>query len=123
MEKINPFPGQSTRYVTDFKDSKSGVFGNIRDEADIDKANIVCSDIKYTDKQVHKPVLDINMPVKLIPSTTPGHFHLFIDCPMSWEKYQLLLEVMAAVGIIEHGYMKTSVQCKGSDVRLPWIKK
>lgn len=50
---------------------------------------------------LHRPVLDIDLPVKVVPSTTEGHFHLYIDKEMPWSDYVELLEVMAKVGILE----------------------
>ena len=39
----------------------------------------------------HKPVLDLDMDVLVVPSTTPGHHHLYIDQAMSWKDYSLLM--------------------------------
>jgi hypothetical protein len=56
----------------------------------------------------HMPVLDIDHQCYLLPSETPGHFHLYIDVPMSWENYAKLIEVMGEVGILEPGYVNMS---------------
>lgn len=71
----------------------------------------------------HKPLLDIDFPAKLVPSSTPGHFHLFLDKKLTWENYKKLLSVLAEVGIIEPGYYGASLKRGSTDVRLPWIKK
>jgi hypothetical protein len=73
--------------------------------------------------EMHKPVLDIDMPVKAIESSTPGHYHLYIDKELSWEDYELLLRTLAAVGIIEPGYLDASVMRQHTSVRLPWVRK
>lgn len=88
----------------------------------IDKANIVTSEVKNRHR-VHKPVLDIDFPVTLIPSSTPGHFHLFLDREMSWDVYEKLLYALADAGILEEGYVSASIQRGYTAVRLPWIKK
>jgi hypothetical protein len=71
----------------------------------------------------HIPVLDIDMPCALYPSSTEGKYHLYIDAPMSWEDYQRLLVVLASVGIIESGFANASIAEGYSAVRLPWVKK
>ena len=72
---------------------------------------------------LHKPVLDLDIPAVLLPSSTEGHFHLYIDKEMSWKSYKKLLTVLAEVGVIEKGYLRASVARKHTAVRLPWIKK
>ena len=88
---------------------------------DIADADIVLSFSKET--SVHRPVLDIDFPVAAIPSSTPGHFHLYIDKPMSWSKYKRLINALADAGIIEDGYAAVSLEREYTSVRLPWVKK
>jgi hypothetical protein len=78
----------------------------------------------FTDRgQLHTPVLDIDIPATLIPSSTPGKNHLYFNCPMSWDQYTKLLDVMAEVGILEPGYVSASKKRGFTAVRLPWIRK
>lgn len=72
---------------------------------------------------MHKVALDIDMEVVVIPSTTPGHYHLYIDKVMPWAKYQKLLIALADAGIIEQGYLDVSVRRKATHLRAPWYKK
>jgi hypothetical protein len=71
----------------------------------------------------HTPLLDIDMPAALIPSSTEGHYHLYIDKEMTWREYKRFLKAMMKAGIIEKGYYKVSVKRKATQLRLPWIKK
>lgn len=73
----------------------------------------------------HRPVLDIDFPCYVIPSTTPGHFHLYLDPPdgMPWPAYEVLLEALARCGIIEKGFALASIDRAVSTVRLPWVHK
>lgn len=71
----------------------------------------------------HTPLLDIDMPAALVPSSTEGHFHLYIDKEMTWREYKRFLRAMMKAGIIEKGYYKISVKRKATHLRLPWIKK
>lgn len=72
---------------------------------------------------MHRPVLDIDLPVHVTPSSTPGHHHLFIDKQMTWATYSTLLLALVDAGIIERGYAEASIDRGRTDVRLPWIKK
>jgi len=67
----------------------------------------------------HAPVLDIDFQAQLLPSTTPGHFHLYLDKKMSWEKYGQLLEALYEAGIIQRGFYENSIARKQSMVLLP----
>lgn len=82
----------------------------------ITDANLVSS--RLSDGR-HAPALDIDLPCELVASSTPGHFHLYIDKPMSWEEYRILLHALAAVGIIEQGYYEASVQQGQTFLRPP----
>lgn len=85
-----------------------------------DEANIVSS---RTINGKHKPVIDIDFPVRLIESSTPGHFHLYIDVEMTWKQQVKLMDAMEEAGIVQKGFNKFS-QLRGmSFVRPPWVKK
>lgn len=84
------------------------------------ESNLVCSD---RDDGLHMPILDLDMQAMLLKSSTFGHYHLYIDCPMTWEHYQKLLDVLAEVGILEPGYVGVSKKRKRTQVRTPWTKK
>lgn len=74
-------------------------------------------------EKLHRPILDIDIPMHIIPSTTEGHGHLYIDKELTWWEYKRLLEVLADCGIIERGYLNVSIAREHTAVRLPWIKK
>lgn len=88
---------------------------------DLDKANIITSASPVGDQ--HYPVLDLDVPAHLIPSSTPGHSHLYIDHPVSQIQLWDICEAMADAGILEQGYFKASRKRGYTAVRLPWIKK
>lgn len=107
------------------------------------EANIVCSDLhwdvagygvfddddflenppKPPETRKHMPVIDIDVKAFLIPSTTLGHSHLYIDHEVEWEDYIAMLKAMAKCGIVEPGYVSASEARGYTAVRLPWIKK
>lgn len=74
-------------------------------------------------EMLHKVVVDIDMPARLVPSSTPGHFHLYIDHEMTWRQYVQLLDALVEAGIVEPGYVKAAERRGFTAVRLPWITK
>jgi hypothetical protein len=71
----------------------------------------------------HAPVLDLDLPHRLVPSTTEGHSHLYLDVPMSWRQYKRLLKALAKAGVLEQGYVEASLYRRHTAVRMPWVKK
>ena len=127
----SPFPGQVIRDVN-FGDPtwyEENVGEHRPWVQSPDLGTVVTSEVADRDAKwkpatdLHKPVLDLDIPAVLLPSSTEGHFHLYIDKEMSWKSYKKLLTVLAEVGIIEEGYLRASVARKYTAVRLPWIKK
>lgn len=86
-------------------------------------ANVVTS--RHFATAGHALVLDIDHPTWLMPSTTPGHYHLYVDVPggITNEKYKTLLEALANAGVIEWGYASASIARGFTSVRLPWVQK
>lgn len=120
----HPLPGQTLGYITDqgLTDGYGGPRSKMKHVSDIDDANVISSLVAKS-KEVHRPVLDIDMPMVLHESSTPGHFHLMIDHFMAWEDYERLLRALANAGIIEQRYLEQCIRHKESCVRLPWVKK
>jgi hypothetical protein len=89
-------------------------------EMDLAKADVITSVVadKFG-KAIHKPVIDIDFPVKALPSTNPEHSHLYIDKELTWDQYQELLEVMVKVGLVEPGYLSASRERGFTAVRKP----
>jgi hypothetical protein len=93
------------------------------EERPITEANIITSLDTTGYGSAHRPVLDLDFDAALLPSSTEGHHHLFIDKLMSTDDYYKLLDVMAEVGLLEQGYVDASKQRSATAVRLPWISK
>jgi hypothetical protein len=88
----------------------------------VPEANILTSDV-LGKPGVHKLVLDIDLPAKLVPTTTPGHWHLYIDHEMPWEAYVKVIDALAEAGVIEKGYARASKLRGYTSVRPPWLPK
>lgn len=87
-------------------------------------ANVVTS--RRTDAyglERHAVLLDLDVPATLVPSSTEGHSHLYIDVSTGWHNYKRLLDALADCGVIERGYAEASKRKGASYLRLPWVKK
>ena len=102
-------------------------FKNYADErsltTDLDNANVITSVVANSNGLIHKPVIDIDLPISVLPSSTPGHHHLFIDHVMTWDQYVMLLGALVAAGLVEQGYFDASLTRGHTAVRLPWVRK
>ena len=75
----------------------------------------------------HNLLLDIDRPAELVESSTPGHYHLYVELlggeGIDWEDYVAFLHAAAKIGLIESGYAYAS-QARGyTALRLPWVSK
>lgn len=73
--------------------------------------------------RVHRPVLDLDLSAQLVPSSTPGHWHLYLDVEVAHWPYMQLLEALEHAGILEPGYSRASQERGYTAVRLPWVRK
>lgn len=67
----------------------------------------------------HAPAIDIDMPCRLVPSSTPGHFHLYIEKEMDWKTYEELLKALTRAGIVEDGFLHMAQKYKATHLRVP----
>lgn len=89
-------------------------------DAAIEDAVVVGSKVV---SDLHKPVIDIDVPVRYVESTQEGHGHLYIDHVVEFDKYVKILEALRDAGIVEWGYVE-GVKARGAGyVRLPWVRK
>lgn len=77
----------------------------------------------YRDPKQHKVLLDIDLPVAVVESSTEGHHHLIIDKLVEWDHYVELLELLAKMGVIEEGYARAAIRRGATWVRAPWERK
>lgn len=94
--------------------------------ADLAESNTISSEIARDIPSVggrHTVMLDIDVPAVLVPSSTPGHSHLYIDAAMEWPVLEALLKALANAGVIEPGYAGASISRGATFLRLPWVRK
>lgn len=88
----------------------------------IAEANVSTS-IREDAADRHALLLDLDVPAWLIPSSTEGHSHLYVDVSIPTAAYFALLDALADAGVIQRGYANSSKRRGGTALRLPWIKK
>lgn len=81
-----------------------------REEANL--ASSLCDDGN------HLPVIDLDFPARLVPSRTPGHYHLYLDMPLSWAKYQRLLRALLAADLIGNDFYDLAMKHKQTFARI-----
>ncbi len=85
-----------------------------------DGANVVSS---LLTNGKHAPAIDLDVPAILVPSSTPGHSHLYIDHELSWKDYLRVLRVLTDVRIVELGILQAAERRGTTLLRLPHVKK
>jgi hypothetical protein len=119
------FGGRSTRNICQahtpdkcFPNSKGYCACPLEDAPEA-TAELVCSDIKGSPFGSHMPVIDLDLPCRLVESGTPGHYHLYIDKAVTFERYKAILESMALAGIVQYGFYDATVERGFGSVRHP----
>jgi hypothetical protein len=84
------------------------------------EANLVAS---LRSDGLHSPAFDIDSPVYVIPSSTPGHHHLYLERPITWRSYRRLLRALHRAGYVENAVYFRSLDRGATFLRLPWVKK
>lgn len=84
-------------------------------------ANVISSHIVGSRK--HAPILDLDFPHRYVPSTTPGHGHLYLDVPISRWRMFVLLWGLYVGGVIEFGNFWWSLRRGGTFMRREGIAK
>lgn len=79
------------------------------------QANLISS-LTRTGK--HAPVIDLDVPARLVQSKTPGHSHLFIDHKLDWKADTDLLSALAEQEIVDGRYTYATQTRGMSFVRL-----
>lgn len=98
-----------------------------RTPSSIEDATLISSEIfRASEKREdtwHQVLLDLDIPAKIIPSSTPGHGHLYIDKVLRYEHYYNLLTALRDAGIIESGIVRQFEKHGCTTLRVPHVKK
>lgn len=68
-------------------------------------------------------LLDIDVPAWLVPSSTPGHSHLYVDLTTDQEALVEFLAAARKIGLIQPGYEQMAKDRGFCSLRLPWVRK
>ncbi len=67
--------------------------------------------------------LEVNQHIRVMPSSTDGHSHVYVDVELPWDAYVVLLEDLEERQVIESGYFRASVSRQQTFVRKPGVRK
>lgn len=68
-------------------------------------------------------VFQVIVPAKLVPSSTEGHFHLYLEMEMDWQDYLSLMRLMVGAGLLEKEWVELSERRKMAMLRKPGVRK
>lgn len=88
--------------------------------ADHDTATLVTS---LLPNGRHMPVIDIDVTSMLLPSSTEGHYHLYINREMTWKQFLKMLKAMTDAGVVQEGYYQHTRRRGRAFVRYPGVTK
>lgn len=83
-------------------------------------ANLISS---VCEDGLHAPVIDIDYPIEVYPSSQMGHHHLYLNKKISFEQYKNLLLAMQQAGLVEAGYVDASIKAGYTAVRPVGVTK
>ena len=106
--------GRLCFHVPTLNDPTAGT--EVRILTGLEDANLVSS---ARSDGLHAPALDIDSPARLVSSSTPGHFHLYLDRPVTWRDYRRVLRALHRAGYIDDGVYWRSLDRGSTFLRLP----
>jgi hypothetical protein len=62
-------------------------------------------------------------PVRVVPTSTPGHHHVYVDQLVDTATLMGVLEKFGLVDVVQFGYAAVSSIRGGAHLRLPWVRK
>lgn len=71
----------------------------------------------------HAPVIDLDIPCELIPSSRLNHYHLYINKPISWPNYKAILLALKNANLVEPGFYYAALSKGYTAVRIPGVVK
>lgn len=70
-----------------------------------------------------KPIIDLDFEFEIKPSSTPGHYHLYLNHEISNTRFVVLMAALWFSGVVEMGYAVWSIRRMGNFVRPPGVQK
>lgn len=72
---------------------------------------------------VHALLIDLDVPAWLVPSSTEGHGHLYVDLAVQEGDLWEFLDAAAMIGLVEEGYVSACKSRGMTSLRAPWVTK
>ena len=82
--------------------------------------NVTISSYTPNSHNIH---IDLDCDHLYVPSSTPGHGHLYIPNSLSLDHYIQFTRVLMDAGVVGTGWYDALVTRGYSTLRLPWVKK
>lgn len=122
LSLAEPIPERLRWYKSYMADSDDweddGPLEEPTDEKPANLASSLCKDGQ------HRPALDIDIPMVVIPSSTEGHYHVYFPTVvLDLEAYMKLLDALEVAGILGGGFVHYSRNRGQSLLRLPGVTK
>lgn len=91
--------------------------------ASLAEANLIDSRVPGKEG-LHRPIFDFDgIECTLIPSSTPGNFHLYLEKEVEFDKFLKVLEAMVEAGLIQRGFHQLTRLRGAAYARKPGVKK
>jgi hypothetical protein len=124
VRELSKYPHEYYRLLEKTGDSDDENWVTDIKVTSLDEAEVITSAITEGPfSGEHTIMLDIDVPARLVPSTTPGNSHLYIDVPVKWDDYLDIMYALKQAGILQRGYYRASRKRGCTVLRLPWVKK
>lgn len=129
--------------VPDYVDDVAWAVDGRRETDELDKTEALSSALVGVDPWInlsdgepdpntptrHMLALDLDVPAWLVPSSTYGHGHLYVDLTLAnhggvpAEDLFEFLRAAAKIGLLEEGYVNACIERGMTSVRAPWVRK
>lgn len=88
------------------------------DEAVLISSEVRTVDGEEVDEELFAPVIDLDFPCKLVPSSTKNHYHLFINKALTKKQFIDLLSGLHSAGLIDTGFVNQYDDSETTFVRI-----
>ena len=94
--------------TTCIRDGYDVIYGTETMEVPRHEATLIGSRLR--ESREHLLVLDIDLPVEVHGSKTPGHHHVIFGQPMSWWRYKRTVKALAKAGVVDREWARATVR-------------
>lgn len=98
---------------------------DIRHRVPEEESNVVSSRLGDDEAllRAHMPIVDLDYPHEYVPSSTPGHAHLYLNVEIGRARWICLMLGLWIGGVVSRNYMLWSFRRMANYARQPWVSK